>query len=67
MMARYPARRLMALSLMYEGDHEWYFDCDNHYIDVARDVNGKYSVYFRNRTDQSEAWYDQAAGEQNGT
>lgn len=38
----------------------WYFDCAGHYIDVERDTDGKYSVYFRNRADQSEAWLDQA-------
>lgn len=45
-----------------EGDIGWYFDCDGHYIDVERDKDGKYSVYFRNRADQSEAWLDQADG-----
>jgi hypothetical protein len=44
---------------MGEGD-EWYFDCDGHYIDVARDSAGKYSVYFRNQVDGSEAFHDQA-------
>lgn len=39
---------------------QWYFDCDGHYIDVERDKDGKYSVYFRNRTDESEGWLDQA-------
>lgn len=42
------------------GDDGWYFDCDGHYIDVVRDENGKYSIYFRNRSPESEAWLDQA-------
>jgi hypothetical protein len=47
-----------------EGEIGWYFDCDGHYIDVERDAAGKYSVYFRNRKDQSEAWLDQSEGAQ---
>lgn len=39
---------------------EWYFDCDSHYIDVVKDALGKFSVYFRDRSDQSEGWFDQA-------
>jgi len=48
------------LTLMSEDGDEWYFDCDGHYIDVKRDKEGKYSVYFRNRKDGSEAYSDQA-------
>jgi hypothetical protein len=38
----------------------WYFSCDGHYIDVEKDEQGKYSVYFRNRIDGKEVWMDQA-------
>lgn len=48
------------LAPMGKAGDEWYFDCDGHYIDVKRDVAGKYSIYFRNRTDDNEAWLDQA-------
>lgn len=39
--------------------NQWYFDCADHYIDVVRFNDGTYSVFFRNRADQSEGWYDQ--------
>jgi len=48
------------LSPTGDGCNEWYFDCEGHYIDVRREDGGKYSVYFRNRSDQSEAWMDQS-------
>lgn len=42
------------------GPQEWYFDCDGHYIDVKKDEDGKYSVFFRDRSTGAEAWLDQA-------
>ncbi len=39
---------------------QWYFDCDGHYIDVVRDEVGSYSIYFRDRATNKEAWLDQA-------
>lgn len=49
------------LKPMGEQGNEWYFDCDNYYIDVARyPKDGTYSVYFRLRDDNSEGWWDQA-------
>jgi len=48
------------LTSMGEDGDQWYFDCDGHYIDVKRDEDGKYSIFFRNRKDGSEGWYDQA-------
>lgn len=39
---------------------QWYFDCDGHYIDVKKDKLGKYSVFFRDRSDKTEGWHDQA-------
>src|SRR6478736_6999897 len=43
-----------------DGRIAWYFDCDGHYIDVEKDDAGKYSIYFRDRTINAEAWLDQA-------
>lgn len=43
-----------------DGSQAWYFDTPKFYIDVERDKDLKYSVFFRNRADQSEAWLDQA-------
>jgi hypothetical protein len=50
---------------LYEMQHDdghiaWYFDCEGHYIDVEKDAEGKYSVYFRDRTTDKEAWIDQS-------
>lgn len=42
-----------------EGKIGWYFDCDGHFIDVECD-DGKYSVFFRDRSTGSEVWFDQA-------
>lgn len=39
---------------------QWYFNCDGHYIDVVRDEDGKFSIYFRDRKDEGEGWLDQA-------
>jgi hypothetical protein len=39
---------------------QWYFDCAGHYIDIVLDDNGKYSVFFRDRSTRGEAWLDQA-------
>jgi hypothetical protein len=38
---------------------QWYFDCDGHYIDVALD-DGKYSIFFRDRATNQDAWLDLA-------
>lgn len=40
-------------------DDGWYFSVDGCYIDVERDKDGKYSIYFRNRSTQAEAWLDE--------
>lgn len=62
-----PASRTQLLPMQTEEDQEagiireWFFDCDGHYLDVARDKDGKYSVLFRNRADATEVWHDQAA------
>ena len=49
-----------ALTPMGEAGNEWYFDCNGHYIDVKQDADGTFSIFFKNRTDLTEAWYDQA-------
>jgi len=38
---------------------QWYFDCEGHYIDVAKDEKGNYSIYFRERETDGEGWLDQ--------
>ena len=48
------------ISPMGEDGDQWYFDCDGHYIDVKKDANGKYSIFFRDRSNGAEAWLDQA-------
>ena len=53
-------RQPLTLSQQAPKVTEWFFECDDHYIDVVRDSMGKYSVYFRDRTDNnSEGWLDQ--------
>lgn len=59
-LAAHPANVAQPLKPMGEDGNEWYFDCDGHYIDIKRDAAGKYSVYFRNQKDGSEAYSDQA-------
>jgi hypothetical protein len=40
--------------------NEWYFDCDDCYIDVIKDgATGSYSIYFRDRRDNSDAFVAQ--------
>lgn len=58
-----PNSKRVELKPMTEDDgsiRQWYFDCNSHYIDVAKDENGKYSIFFRDHSDQSEGWLDQA-------
>lgn len=59
-LASSPSATRTTLKPMGETGNEWYFNCDGHYIDVERDDNGKYSVYFRDRTTNNEGWLDQA-------
>lgn len=43
-----------------DGRIGWYFDCADFYADIDKDADGKYSIYFRDRKTQAEAWADQA-------
>lgn len=45
-----------------QGDavRQWFFDCDGHYIDVAKDEQGRYSIFFKDRSSGKEGWFDQA-------
>lgn len=36
-----------------DGSVAWYFDCDNHRIDVSRNALGQYAVHFINRIDNA--------------
>lgn len=47
-------------------DTDWYFDSKDFYIDVHKDDKGLYSIYFRNRDTNEEAWLDQADTESIG-
>lgn len=58
--AQEPVRQ--TINPMGEDGDQWYFDCDGHYIDVKKDSNGKYSIFFRDRSNGEEAWLDQADG-----
>lgn len=40
-------------------DNEWYFDCEGIYIDVAKDEQGKLSIFVREREGGTEAFLDQ--------
>lgn len=55
-----PARQLLHTMEHDDGRIGWYFNCDGHYIDVEKDENGKYSVFFRDRATDKEGWLDQA-------
>lgn len=56
--AQEPVRK--TINPMGEDGDQWYFDCDGHYIDVKKDASGKYSIFFRDRSNGAEAWLDQA-------
>lgn len=56
--AQEPVRQ--TINPMGEDGNQWYFDCDGHYIDVKKDADGKYSIFFRDRSNGEEAWLDQA-------
>lgn len=55
-----PARTKLHQMQNDEGQIGWYFDCDGHYIDVERDEQGKYSIYFFDRASRQDGWLDQA-------
>lgn len=56
--ARLEMRRELSSMQYDERDIGWYFDNNTIYIDVERE-DGKYSVFFRNRTDGAEVYAEQ--------
>jgi hypothetical protein len=61
---RWLSRALLARTkLRSMGDSpvkNWYFNCEGHYVDVNLDDDGKYSIFFKDRNTEDEAWLDQA-------
>lgn len=58
-----PTERTRLWPQMHDEDgvmRQWYFDCDGHYIDVVRDKDGKFSIFFTDRSDLKQGWLDQA-------
>lgn len=52
--------RTKLANMSHETIQGWYFDCDGHYIDVEKDDQGKYSILFRDRSNGTDSWLDQA-------
>lgn len=39
---------------------QWYFDCGDYYIDVSKDDQGLFSIFFRDKKAGGDGWLDQA-------